>query len=293
MDRDRLQAAHDQEPAASRPVVPLPAPAAHRPPVPEIRPKPVEPRLPGVAPRDLIPEVVAKEHPLSPRLRQWGWIVGASVVCTAAVLWMITTPVFTTVVRVEERVADALSPMFGEVLDWLGVHTSTKPPTTKPVAPSDTSAAPSMVAAARRAAAAPPRPRADAPVRGVSQPVAAPPVTSQAAQAPVLSAADPPSIDRSIVYSPDDADVVPPMAIDQDLRTSAPAGGADGAAAISILVDESGHVESAVLVRRPATLQAAMQATMTLSSAKTWRFHPAMKAGQPVKYRRTIWVVNQ
>jgi hypothetical protein len=33
-----------------------------------------------------------------------------------------------------------------------------------------------------------------------------------------------------------------------------------------------------------------MIATMTLSAAKNWRFQPAVKDGQPVKYRRTIWV---
>jgi len=31
--------------------------------------------------------------------------------------------------------------------------------------------------------------------------------------------------------------------------------------------------------------------TMSLSAAKAWRFDPATKDGQPVRYRKSIWLV--
>jgi hypothetical protein len=34
----------------------------------------------------------------------------------------------------------------------------------------------------------------------------------------------------------------------------------------------------------------AMVLTMSLSAAKTWRFQPAIKDGQPVRYRKTVWL---
>ena len=57
---------------------------------------------------------------------------------------------------------------------------------------------------------------------------------------------------------------------------------------IEILVSETGRVESARGRRRPATLGAALQSTTALSVVKTWRFRPALKNSQPVKYRTTV-----
>jgi len=91
------------------------------------------------------------------------------------------------------------------------------------------------------------------------------------------------------VYSAADEDVTPPIPIDQQFR-DAPTSAEEDVAAIDIVVDETGHVESATLLSGSGTLQTAMLGAANLSAAKTWRFNPAVRAGRPVKYRRTVWV---
>ena len=95
-------------------------------------------------------------------------------------------------------------------------------------------------------------------------------------------------VDPSIIYSPNDADVIPPVAI----RSPGPATGRGyqdrNAALIQILVNEAGLVESAQVLRAPATMGEALRSTMALSVVKTWSFAPARKNGQPVKYRTTV-----
>jgi hypothetical protein len=92
----------------------------------------------------------------------------------------------------------------------------------------------------------------------------------------------------SIIYSPDDTDVSPPVAIrspgfaaDQALSDHHPS-------LIEILVSETGGVEFARERQRPATLGAALQSATALSVVKTWRFSPARRNGEPVKYRTTV-----
>jgi hypothetical protein len=53
-----------------------------------------------------------------------------------------------------------------------------------------------------------------------------------------------------------------------------------------ILAD--GTVESVRLLDRPRDIHA----SMLLSAAKSWQFHPAMKDGVPVRYRKTVWVAR-
>ena len=105
--------------------------------------------------------------------------------------------------------------------------------------------------------------------------------------APALPQDDSP-VETSIVYSPIDADVSPPVAI----RSPGPATGRGNEdrniSLIQILVNESGLVESATVLRPPATMGEALRATMALSVVKTWHFQPARKNGQPVKYRTTV-----
>ena len=96
------------------------------------------------------------------------------------------------------------------------------------------------------------------------------------------------SVETSIIYSPNDADVSPPVAI----RSPGPATGRGNedknAGLIQILVNETGLVESATMLRAPATMGEALRSTMALSVVKTWTFEPARKNGQPVKYRTTV-----
>jgi hypothetical protein len=56
---------------------------------------------------------------------------------------------------------------------------------------------------------------------------------------------------------------------------------------LEIVVDETGKVESAVLA---TPVWPAYNSTL-LAAASRWRYRPAVKAGQPVKYRRLLEVV--
>ena len=92
------------------------------------------------------------------------------------------------------------------------------------------------------------------------------------------------------IYSASDRDVTPPLATYP--RVPAPPAGvrAEGLSTLELLVNESGEVESVRLQGRPAHLGEALQATVNLSAAKTWRFAPAVKDGRPVKYRKLVQV---
>jgi hypothetical protein len=97
----------------------------------------------------------------------------------------------------------------------------------------------------------------------------------------------------SIVYSDADEDVVPPSPIDPRFPSVIPRGTRlDEFAEFEVLVTESGGVESVKALRVPATMSEAVSMTMSLSAAKTWRFHPATKEGVPVKYLEIIWVLK-
>ena len=101
--------------------------------------------------------------------------------------------------------------------------------------------------------------------------------------APVVRAADP------IVYSGASLDVQPPVIYSPKLPPVPPADPYwQGTNTMELLIDESGAVQQARLTSRPIR----MPDMMLLSPAKTWKFHPALKNGQPVKYRLTMsWVV--
>jgi hypothetical protein len=32
---------------------------------------------------------------------------------------------------------------------------------------------------------------------------------------------------------------------------------------------------------------------MFLSAANAWQFHPALKDGRPVRFRKTLWIVSE
>lgn len=117
--------------------------------------------------------------------------------------------------------------------------------------------------------------------------------TAQAiAPAPIAEAdgasQDDATIDGARIYSPDDADVNPPVAIRSPGLASDEAREVETASLIEILVSETGLVESAKGWQRPGTLGEALESTTALSVVKTWQFLPAHKNGQPVKYRTTV-----
>ncbi len=104
----------------------------------------------------------------------------------------------------------------------------------------------------------------------------APPPSDSAVEAPV------------IIYSLDDADVSPPVAIRAPGIAAERADGDKNVSSIEILVNETGGVEAVRGRPRPATLGAALHSATALSVVKTWRFRPARRNGQPVKYRTTV-----
>jgi hypothetical protein len=92
-----------------------------------------------------------------------------------------------------------------------------------------------------------------------------------------------------VVYSSASLDVQPPVIYSPKLPPLPPADPYwQGTNTMELLIDESGEVKQARLTSRPVR----MSDMMLLSPAKTWKFHPALKNGQPVKYRLTMsWVV--
>jgi hypothetical protein len=58
---------------------------------------------------------------------------------------------------------------------------------------------------------------------------------------------------------------------------------------VELLISGTGEVESVKLLTQSASVPAAMM----LSAIKTWRFEPATRAGQPVRYRLLLRLTNQ
>ena len=100
------------------------------------------------------------------------------------------------------------------------------------------------------------------------------PETTEPAVDPLLSAA---------VFDSRDVNVTPPVT----LRLRLPTLGENDlaqAGVVETIVSASGEVEKVKLVSPPQSVHEAM----ILSAIKTWRFQPAMKDGQPVRYRHLI-----
>ena len=89
------------------------------------------------------------------------------------------------------------------------------------------------------------------------------------------------------IYSSDDVNVVPPLALRQVFPPFPARLVPAGQGVVEVVVDETGIVESAAL-RQPVNPQ---YDTIVLSAAKTWLYKPAMLDGVPVKYRKMIQIV--
>ena len=105
------------------------------------------------------------------------------------------------------------------------------------------------------------------------------PVTPMSPMSPIVVA---PTYDGTSI------DVIPPK-----LRTplaNAPlrAETRRDATAIEVIVNDDGTVESVKSTTRPGTLAEAIKVINGLSISSTWKFSPAMKNGQPVKYRLLV-----
>ena len=112
----------------------------------------------------------------------------------------------------------------------------------------------------------------------------APPVLEPAPAPGVVAAAQAPR-----VFGVDDLDVVPPAPLRQEFprwpRTVVPKMPA-GRGVLEVVVTENGDVESASL-RQPVT---PVYDRLVLASAKNWKYRPATKDGQPVRYKKLIQV---
>ena len=108
----------------------------------------------------------------------------------------------------------------------------------------------------------------------------------------IQAAADdlPPVNPDQTVYSPRSEGVVPPVAVRPRLPRELPSAiGREKLARFEVVVGTDGLVESVKLVDPPRDVQDAM----FLSVAKAWAFQPALKDGEAVRYRKTIWVLTQ
>ena len=90
----------------------------------------------------------------------------------------------------------------------------------------------------------------------------------------------PPAVDPSIVYSQTDQNVEPPRLLSRPLPARLPSGGSD-VPTVEIVTSPEGGVERVRLTSKPRRLVDVME----LSAAKAWQFDPALKDGQPVRYR--------
>jgi hypothetical protein len=91
------------------------------------------------------------------------------------------------------------------------------------------------------------------------------------------------------IYTSASPDVQPPVMYSPKLPPMPPARpDMLGTNTMELLIDETGNVLKALLTSPPVRLSD----MLLLSPAKTWKFHPALKDGRPVKYRLAVsWAV--
>jgi TonB family protein len=122
--------------------------------------------------------------------------------------------------------------------------------------------------------------------RDLSTSAATPPPlpTAVAMAAAVVPPPPPPPPAPPRVYSPMDVNVVPPLAVHQELPPFQGQPLMSKQGLIEILIDETGIVEAAQM-RESVSVQYDNQA---LAAARTWRYRPATVDGVPVKFKKTI-----
>jgi outer membrane biosynthesis protein TonB len=118
------------------------------------------------------------------------------------------------------------------------------------------------------------------------------PATASSEIAPALVAASGTEVTQLVdqaIYTRANADVRPPRLVSEQLPTPAIGGWTTRTNAIEVLVSQDGTVEHARFVAAPQR----MPDTFVLSRAKMWKFTPALKDGEPVRYRLVLtWEVN-
>jgi len=180
-------------------------------------------------------------------------------------------PVARAVSAARESVSEAAAGSVGAVSRWLGLTASDRPAARPPV---ETVEPPAPVPTPLRR----PGPRAPKPL----------PPRPDAGPAP--APAQPPGEPNTTVYSSLDTEVAPPSLLRSRLPEGPPLGApAEGLPEVEIVVSSTGEVESVKLV----TQQAGVGPSMMLSAIKAWRFQPATRDGEPVRYRLRMRLTNQ
>jgi hypothetical protein len=128
-----------------------------------------------------------------------------------------------------------------------------------------------------RALTPPPVQAAPAPVALQPEP---PPLAAAATTAPPAAARLP------IIYSQDDKNVQPAVAVKQDIPSYPARVIFDRVGVLEVIIDASGGVESAMMVEPIDPLYN----RVLLAAAKTWLYRPARLDGAPVKYRKRIQI---
>jgi hypothetical protein len=115
-----------------------------------------------------------------------------------------------------------------------------------------------------------------------------------AAAAPKPAAPEPvppPPVDPNKIYTSGDAGILAPVAIEQTIPQWVPPSGnlryQEFAGVLEVIIDETGAVSSAAMAQRINVIYD----QVLLNAAKRWRYRPAQRGGQPVKYRKLINVV--
>jgi hypothetical protein len=94
----------------------------------------------------------------------------------------------------------------------------------------------------------------------------------------------------NVIYSAGSENVTPPVPIRPQLPSELPPTiNADDLSRIELVVAPDGSVESVKLLGRVPSVHD----MMFLSVAKAWQFQPAVKQGVAVRYRKTVWIVDQ
>ena len=89
-------------------------------------------------------------------------------------------------------------------------------------------------------------------------------------------------------YSALDSGVTPPAAVRSDLSLQRVAVRTDEIVKIELLVNEAGRVEFAKVQNDSETIADTMLYAMALQAIRSWEFHPAMRAGTPVRYKHML-----
>jgi hypothetical protein len=124
--------------------------------------------------------------------------------------------------------------------------------------------------------------------------VSAPPVVNdlpvvREPDVPSAEPAPPPVVDRPAIHRATEGDVTPPqMVYPQTLQPAVAGMSRQDFLRIEVVVNDHGVVESAKAKDVPRNLTESMMLFNALATAKSWRFNPAVKHDEPVRYAQLI-----